>query len=296
MFRIRLQLLLTAALLVASAGLAAAQSVNPSADALSLAIHRSQILGKGAEIAPKACELMTIACGQTVAGNLTNDDCPLDDGSLIDFYTFSGQNGQTVTINMTSNAFDTFLFLLDPTPTVVATDDDGGQGTNSRIVFPLDQTSSDWAIGANSFDAGQTGPYTLSLQCSGNNPPPPPPPPPPPSCPMGFFPDASYPDFCFRVTIGNPGDTRDGVREDDCQPDTVCVSGALAGRSEVFLRILGPRPNGYLWPTLVRFTPSRVVVDFYQLSTMQTNTYTLPAIPPGVDDLSGLQDRTGFLP
>ena len=179
---------------------------------------------------------------------------------------------------------------------VVATDDDGGPGTNSRIVFTLDQTSTDWAIGANSFGPGQTGPYTLSLQCSGNPPPPPPPPPPGPSCPTGFFTDPSYPDFCFRVTIGNPGNTRAGVREANCQPETVCVSGAVPGRSEVFMRILGPRPNGFLWPTIVRFTPSRLVVDIRQLSSSQTNTYTLPAIPPGVDDLSGLQDRMGFLP
>ncbi|HUF79422.1 MAG TPA: hypothetical protein VMR44_10955, partial [Thermoanaerobaculia bacterium] len=70
----------------------------------------------------------------------------------------------------------------------------------------------------------------------------------------------------------------------------------LPGRSEVFLRILGPRPNGFLWPTIVRFTPSRVVVDMHQLSSGDTNSYNLPAVPPGLDDLSGLQDRTGFLP
>jgi hypothetical protein len=87
-----------------------------------------------------------------------------------------------------------------------------------------------------------------------------------------------------------------GIREASCQPETVCVSGAVPGRSEVFLRILGPRPNGFLWPTIVRFTPSRLVVDIRQVSNSQTNTYTLAAIPAGVDDLSGLQDRMGFLP
>jgi hypothetical protein len=98
------------------------------------------------------------------------------------------------------------------------------------------------------------------------------------------------------VNIGNPGDTRPGTREANCQPETVCVSGALPGRSEVFVRIIGPRPNGYLWPTIVRFTSARVVVDIRQVSTNQTNSYTLAAVPPGVDELSGLQDRTGFLP
>jgi hypothetical protein len=236
------------------------------------------------------CAVHEIACGQTISTNLNANACQLDDGSYIDFYTFFGQAGQTVTINMASAAFDTFLFLLDPADNIVATDDDGGGGTNSRIVHTLNQTSSDWAIGANAFDPLTTGPYTLSLQCSGQ------PPPPPPGCPAGFFSDPNYPDFCFRVRIGNPGSTIPGTREPNCIPETVCVSGALPGRSEAFLRIIGPRPNGYLWPTIVRFTPSRVVVDIHQRSSGETNTYILHAVPPGVDELSGLQDRTGFLP
>ncbi len=115
-------------------------------------------------------------------------------------------------------------------------------------------------------------------------------------CPGGFFTDSEYPDFCFRVRFGDPGALRPGNSEASCLPETACVSGALPGRSELFVRIIGPRPNGFLWPTIVRFTPSRVVIDIHQRSTDQTNQYVLPAVPPGVDELSGLQDRTGFLP
>jgi hypothetical protein len=61
--------------------------------------------------------------------------------------------------------------------------------------------------------------------------------------------------------------------------------------------VIGPRPNGYLWPTLVRFTPSRVEVDIEQISTGALRTYALDAVPPGdLTDLAGIQDRTGFLP
>lgn len=115
-------------------------------------------------------------------------------------------------------------------------------------------------------------------------------------CPSGFFGDSSYPDFCFRVRIGAPASALAGTREPSCLQETVCVSGAVPGRSEIFLRIIGPRPNGFLWPTIVRFTPSRVAVDIRQKSSGKTNQYVLPAIPPGVDELSGLQDRTGFMP
>jgi hypothetical protein len=113
----------------------------------------------------------------------------------------------------------------------------------------------------------------------------------------GFLTSPDFPDFRFRVRITPAGgSTITGARETNCIPETLCVSGAVAGRSEVFLRVIGPRPNGFLWPTIVRFTPSLVQVEIQQISTGTTKTYTLPAPPPDSDDLSGLQDREGFLP
>ena len=113
----------------------------------------------------------------------------------------------------------------------------------------------------------------------------------------GFLTTPAFPDFRFRVRITPQGGaTITGARESACLPETLCVSGAAAGRSEVFVRIIGPRPNGFLWPTVVRFTPSRVVVEIQQISTGITKTYDLPAVPADSDSLNGLQDRMGFLP
>ena len=113
------------------------------------------------------CVTQTIACNQTVTGNLTSSDCLLDDGTNIDFWSFQGQSGQTVTIDLSSTAFDSFLFLLDPVPTVRAADDDSGPGLDSRIVFPLNLTGT-WTIGANSF-VPDSGSYSLHLQCTGGS-------------------------------------------------------------------------------------------------------------------------------
>lgn len=225
-----------------------------------------------------------IACGETVSGDITTHDFELNDGSFFDFFEFVGLTGETVIITMTSNAINPYLFLVAPNGDTVAEDDDSAQGNNARITFNLDEDSNFWTIAANAFDPGSTGPYALSLECPGVE------------IPAGSFRDAEYPDFLFRVMITAGDETIQGTREPNCQPETVCVSGALPGRSELFIRILGPRPNGFLWPTLVRFTPSEVEVDILQISTSILRNYVLEAIPPGTDELPGLQDRTGFLP
>ena len=116
------------------------------------------------------------------SGELTTADCRLDDGSYLDLLQFSGIAGQIVTIDMTSAAFDTYLYLLDPTPVAVASNDDLIGTTNSRIVFTLTRTGT-WTVGATSLGANQFGAYTLAIQCSGAAPPTPTPPVVPPPTP-----------------------------------------------------------------------------------------------------------------
>ena len=117
----------------------------------------------------------------------------------------------------------------------------------------------------------------------------------PPPGPWIF--DPQFPDFEFKLEIlppGNPPIT--ASYEPACLPETVCVSGALPGRTEVEVRIIGPRPNGYLWVNLVRFTVSGFRVWIRQVSTGQINFYELPAVPPASDDLPGRVDKEAFLP
>lgn len=236
--------------------------------------------------AQAGCVSHSIACGQTLSSSLSADDCETARGKFYDAYFFVGHNQQQITADLSSSDFDSFLQLYDPIARKVAEDDDGapGLGKDARIVYTLDEHSSKWSLLVTSYSPGSTGAYTLSLACTGGQSPPRP--------GSGWFDDPQYPDFRFRVEI----DGREARREEDCQPDTVCVSGALPGRSEIFLRILGPRPNGFLWPTIVRFTPSEVRVEIFQHSSARTKTYVLDAVAPGTTDLPGFQDRMAFLP
>src|SRR5215213_3779241 len=118
--------------------------------------------------------------------------------------------------------------------------------------------------------------------------------PPPPGGP--WLTTTSIPGFQFKVRITSGVNVITGVKENGCISETLCVSGALPGRTEAFVRVIGPRPNGYLWPTLVRFTVSQVEVWAEQLDTGLINYYKLDAVPADSDELNGLVDRLGYLP
>ncbi len=111
------------------------------------------------------CAPTPISIGQTVNGNLTTNDCPADDGTFYDVYSFSGTAGQRIRIAMSSSDFDTFLILNHPDGSLLSFDDDGGGGTNSRIppngfiTLPVTGTYTIWA---NAFDPDDTtGAYSL---------------------------------------------------------------------------------------------------------------------------------------
>jgi outer membrane protein assembly factor BamB len=113
------------------------------------------------------CTATPITIGQTVNGNLTTSDCPADDGTFYDVYSFSGTAGQRISILMTSSQFDTFLILNRPDGSPLAANDDGGGGTNSRIppngfiTLPVTGT---YTIYANAFDPDDTtGAYQLLI-------------------------------------------------------------------------------------------------------------------------------------
>ena len=113
------------------------------------------------------CTATPITIGQTVNGNLTTSDCPADDGTFYDVYSFSGTAGQRIAISMSSSQFDTFLILNRPDGSILAANDDGGGLTNSRIppngfiTLPVTGT---YTIYANAFDPDNTtGAYTLLI-------------------------------------------------------------------------------------------------------------------------------------
>ncbi len=105
----------------------------------------------------------------TRVGNLGNDcESPNYSGRLARYYSFTLGQAGAVEIDLFSTAFDTFLTLREGTDVegrLVATDDDGGQGTNSRIAREL--SAGTYTIEATSYAAGVTGAFTLRVTAAG---------------------------------------------------------------------------------------------------------------------------------
>ncbi|HSL84535.1 MAG TPA: hypothetical protein VLF66_17310, partial [Thermoanaerobaculia bacterium] len=118
--------------------------------------------------------------------------------------------------------------------------------------------------------------------------------PPPPT--SDVFTSPEIPGFRFQVRLTAGGQELPVRQEERCFQETLCVSGAVPGRSEIFLRVVGPKPNGRMWPTLVRTTTSTIEVWIEQVSTGEVEYYRLEGASPGSHDLTGLFDREGFLP
>ncbi len=99
------------------------------------------------------------------SGELAQGDETLDvDNSYYDEYEFSVAEGMTITATMTSDDFDTYLHLIDPSGEQILTNDDADAAgsTNSQIVFTATATGK-YAIYANSLNEGETGAYNLTI-------------------------------------------------------------------------------------------------------------------------------------
>lgn len=125
------------------------------------------------------CVTTPINSGQMINGALAPGDClsPLriKDGlrPLADRYTFNATAGQPVVISLSSTDYDTYLYLLDATGSVIAQNDDSITGSSSRIpantgFFILPATGA-FTIEVTSFFGSGVGNYALSLTMPAGN-------------------------------------------------------------------------------------------------------------------------------
>jgi hypothetical protein len=110
-----------------------------------------------------------IAIGQAASGELSSNDAQRRSGKFEDVYMIDGHRGQRVQLDLSSDAFDSYLVVTGPEGFNLANDDlDGGDTLNSRIVlqFPSDGA---YRVSVTTFRSGETGAYRLQASAPAAN-------------------------------------------------------------------------------------------------------------------------------
>lgn len=121
--------------------------------------------------AASGCSVVAISAGTSYNYALSSGDCTSGargTSYYTDRYSFNATAGQQISIQLTSSAFDTFVYLKNTTGTAITFNDDSGGTTNSRIpvtsgLYTLPAVSGTYEIEVTSYATLRTGSYSLLL-------------------------------------------------------------------------------------------------------------------------------------
>jgi hypothetical protein len=116
------------------------------------------------------CSSAGLSCGGSVSGTLAANDCdigPRGVGFPTDPITFTGKQGDTVSLSAQWTGVDGYLYLENPLGEIAAENDDSGNIAASRAEVVL-QHSGSYTVWPTAFGEGDGGSYQLNLDC--NNP------------------------------------------------------------------------------------------------------------------------------
>lgn len=105
--------------------------------------------------------------GQPVSGTLEASETKSDQsGAVADVFQLNGRQGEQYTLTLSSEAFDSYLYVRGPAGLSADNDDDGSGSYNSRlnITFPENGTAQ---VYVTSFSRNATGAYNLLVERTG---------------------------------------------------------------------------------------------------------------------------------
>ena len=104
----------------------------------------------------------TLALGEVYSGSLTGASPTIGDGKKAQAWRLEGRAGESVTVTLESDDFDTYLYIAGPGLGEVLTDDDGAGDLNSLLTVSFPEDAS-YTVVASSLSGGTTGPYTIRV-------------------------------------------------------------------------------------------------------------------------------------
>lgn len=101
----------------------------------------------------------SVAFGDTASGRLSSADERME-GRPIQAWALEGVEGQSVTVLLRSNAFDSYLYILGPGLEEPLSDDDGAGDLDSKINLTFPETGT-YTLVASSLSRGGTGSFQI---------------------------------------------------------------------------------------------------------------------------------------
>ncbi|HEX8299242.1 MAG TPA: hypothetical protein VF594_08795 [Rubricoccaceae bacterium] len=140
-----------------------AEGGKPGAASVAERAEPAQAAGKPA---PGASAPAAAGGAQTHAGTLEDGDETLDSGEFADGYTVEAAEGQTITVDLTSPDFDTYVILRSPSGEQYDNDDFDGDTDHSQIVQRAGESGT-WRVIATTYEEGEGGAYRLAIRTGG---------------------------------------------------------------------------------------------------------------------------------
>ena len=107
--------------------------------------------------------------GAETQGTLSSSDIVSTRDNYLDAWALEGRAGDEVVIDLISEGFDTYLYVVGPGLDGTLSDDDSGAGCNARIAFTFLENGM-FSVVASSSAARQTGVYSLRVSASAPEP------------------------------------------------------------------------------------------------------------------------------
>ncbi|MCY7320351.1 MAG: PPC domain-containing protein [Phormidesmis sp. CAN_BIN36] len=119
---------------------------------------------RGAAIAQnKIYTPIPLTPGNEVSDRLSDNDIPTGQGNFARDYSIQLQSGDQVSLDLSSDNFDTIVTLLTAKGETVAENDDGPDGTTNSLLFTRITKPGNYVVRVKAFGETPGGPFKLKL-------------------------------------------------------------------------------------------------------------------------------------
>lgn len=98
-----------------------------------------------------------------ISDTLTVEDIPTGQGGFARDYLVELQDGDQITIDVTSDSFDTIVSLMTPDGLIVSENDDGPDGSTNSLLFTRINSGGTYTIRVRAFGETGDGPFNLKV-------------------------------------------------------------------------------------------------------------------------------------